>query len=269
MITKALGMLAVVTITAAGFTPPAQARPVVPPPVNAAVDYQLGDAYPLPVGVRVVSRDWRTRAPAGSYGICYLNTFQTQPEHRRWWRTRHPQLLLRRAGHLVGDRNWPGEYLLDITTPGKRRALGRITSRWMDVCVAHGFRAVEPDNLDSWTRSRGQLDRADALAMSRILVRQAHRRGLAVAQKNTAELASRRGEVGWDFAVAEECQVYRECGVFTRAYGARVIEIEYSDAGGRANFDRACAARGARISVLYRDRNLVGPGARQYRFATC
>ena len=29
------------------------------------------------------------------------------------------------------------------------------------------------------------------------------------------------------------------------------------------------AARGARISVLYRDRNLVGPGARQYRFATC
>ena len=126
------------------------------------------------------------------------------------------------------------------------------------LCVAHGFRAVRPDNLDSWTRSRGQLDQSDAVAMSRILVRQAHRRGLAVAQKNTAELASRRGTSAGT-SPSPRVPGLSRCGVFTRAYGARVIEIEYSRRRGRANFDRACGPR-RRISVLYRDRNLVRAG---------
>lgn len=269
MMTSVVRALAVAVVAAAGLTAPALAAPVAPPPVDAPVDYQLGGAYPVPAGVRVVSRDWRDRSPQGAYGICYINAFQTQPEHKRWWRQRHPQLLLRHDGRLVTDPDWPGEYLLDVSTVAKRRSLGALTAAWMDGCVARGFRAVEPDNLDSWTRSRRALTRADAVAMSRLLVAQAHRRGLAIAQKNAVELAELRKSVGWDFVVAEECQVYRECGAYLRAYGRRVIEIEYSDAGGRANFARACAARGSRIGIVYRDRDLTTPGDPSYRFRTC
>ena len=44
-----------------------------------------------------------------------------------------------------------------------------------------------------------------------------------MAQKNTAELASRRGEVGWDFAVAEERQGRAEEGVLAQHDGDRSL----------------------------------------------
>ena len=56
----------------------------------------------------------------------------------------------------------------------------------------------------------------------------------------------------FDFAVVEQCQRYRECARFTRAYGDQVLEIEYR----RKDFDAACDARGARLPILYRDVNL-------------
>ena len=237
-------------------------------PIDAPADYQLGGAYPLPTGVRVVARDHR-ESPAGDFAICYVNAFQTQPEQRRWWRARHPDLLLRRRGRAVTDPGWRGEVLLDTRTPERRRALARIVGRWIDGCAAAGFDAVEPDNLDSWTRSRGLLRRSDAVAYSRLLVARAHRVGLALAQKNAASLLGARKRVGWDFVVAEECQVYRECGRFERAYGTAMIEIEYVDAGGRRGFQSACAARGQRIAVVYRDRDLLPAGRRGHVFDTC
>jgi hypothetical protein len=247
---------------------PATAHGVRPLPHDAASDYQLGGASPLPAGVTVVARD-STDDPAGDYPICYVNAFQTQPGRLQWWRDRHPHLLLREHGRLVADRAWPDEVLLDTRSAAKRRAMARIMDRTMRSCAAKGFAAVEPDNLDSWTRSRGLLRRADAIAYSRLLAQRAHDRGLAIAQKNAAALASRRGVVGWDFAVVEECQVYRECGRFFRAYRSSLIEIEYDDAGGRANFAAACGARGDRIAVVYRDRDLVAAGRPGYVYDSC
>ncbi len=64
------------------------------PPANGGLDYQLGEAYPPPSGVVVVSRD-RNMSPApGLYTICYVNGFQTQPDERAFWETDHPDLLL-------------------------------------------------------------------------------------------------------------------------------------------------------------------------------
>ena len=74
--------------------------------------------------------------------------------------------------------------------------------------------------------------------------------------------------IGFDFAVAEDCQVYSECGSYRRLYGGHVIEIEYSDEG-RANFNKACKARGNVWSIVYRDRDLVTPGQHGYVHATC
>ncbi len=246
----------------------AGAKPIRPLPPNGMADYQLGGPYPPATGVSVVARDWR-ESPAGEYAICYVNAFQTQPEQRRWWFTRYPDLLLRKKGQLVQDRNWHGEFLLDTSSARKRRALADVVGGWFSACADRGFDAVEPDNLDSWTRSRHRLDRGDAAAYSRLLVGLAHDRGLAVAQKNTAELLPAVSSIGWDFAVVEECQVYQECGRFHRAYGDAMIEIEYDDGGGLANFAKACLARGASVSIVYRDRNLVPAGAPGYLYDSC
>jgi hypothetical protein len=264
---------AILTAPVPASAAPLPAEPVATrvamPPADVAFDYQLGGAYPPAAAVGIVARDRTERPVPGRYNVCYVNGFQTQPGTRAWWKRHHPQLLLRtRAGRLVVDSAW-GEVLLDTSTATKRRTLARVVGRWMEGCASHGFQAVEPDNLDSWTRSGHRLSRADNVAFARLLVRRAHASGLAIGQKNAASIARTGPSLGFDFAVVEECQVYAECGAFTRAYGARVYEIEYVDNGGRANFDRACAARGARISIAYRDRDLVPRGSPGYVAARC
>jgi hypothetical protein len=140
------------------------------------------------------------------------NAFQAQPEGLTWWRRHHPHLLLRDAsGNVVIDQGWH-EALFDTSTAAKRARLAEVVGAWIDGCGRKGFDAVEPDNLDSWTRSRHLLSRADAVAFAALLSRRAHRDGLLIAQKDASELAGQRARTGFDFAIAEECEVYRECG---------------------------------------------------------
>ncbi|GAA2748547.1 endo alpha-1,4 polygalactosaminidase [Amnibacterium kyonggiense] len=248
---------------------PDAAPSIMTPPVQGRFDYQLGGAYPPASTVRIVDRD-RTASPAaGTYTICYVNGFQTQESEADLWTERHPDLLVEdSAGEFVKDPDWP-EYVLDISTPAKRSALLRIVGPWIDGCAAAGFRGLEIDNLDSYTRSAGRLTLHDAVEFATALVARAHARGLAVGQKNTAELAATgRKRIGFDFAVTEECQRYAECSAYTRVYGDHVIEIEYTDYS-RSVFRAACAARGGRISVILRDRDVVTPASRAYRSETC
>jgi hypothetical protein len=241
----------------------------IPPPVNAAFDYQLGGAYPLPNGVRVVTRDRTDRPAHGAYNICYVNAYQTQPGRLRWWKRTHPSLLLRDNGELIHDPSWPGEVLLDTSTAAKRRGIADVVGRWFAGCARDGFRAAEPDNLDSFTRSRHLLDRADALRLAALLADRAHGVGLAIAQKNLAGLTrARRTTVGFDFAVSEECAAWHECGSYRRAYGRHVIEIEYTD-NGRKAFRRACRDHGDDWSIVLRDRLLKTPSRPAYVYRRC
>ncbi len=132
--------------------------------------------------------------------------------------------------------------------------------RWIDGCAKKGFDAVEPDNYDSYTRSRRLLTAADAIAFMRLLSRHAHARHLAVGQKNTAELAGQRKAAGLDFAVAEECGQYDECEVYAKAFADRVVDIEYTDSGLR----KALGRWGARLSIVRRDVNVSTPGSAHY-----
>jgi hypothetical protein len=234
-------------------------RAVSPPPTHAAFSYQIGGSFRPDPGVRVVDRDRHTAPAAGTYGICYVNAFQAQADELAWWRSKHPSLLLLRGGRPVTDRAW-SEQLLDTSTPVRRRALADIVGSWIEGCARLGYRAVEPDNLDSFTRSRGALTAADNLAFARLLIARAHAHGLAIAQKNAAGLATTGHRIGFDFAIAEECQPFGECRSYLSAYGDRVIEIEYPDNGGERNFARACRLRGSRISIVYRDRNVTPAG---------
>jgi hypothetical protein len=242
-----------------------RAARVVPPPVNARFDYQIGAPYPPAPGVRVVSRD-RSSAPAATlYNVCYVNAFQVQPEELGWWKDTHPDLLLREAGGgLVVDDDW-NEALLDVSTPAKRAALASIVGGWIDGCARHGFQAVEPDNLDSFERSAGRLTPSDNAAFAGLLARRAHAEGLAIGQKNTTELLARRASIGFDFAVTEECGRYGECGQYASAYANRVLDIEYRV----KDFTAACRREGATLTVVLRDRDVSPPGSPRYLFRAC
>lgn len=251
-----LHLLVVPLVLALGAAPTAAAE-VEPLPTGTDVDYQLGGATEAPDHVGIVVRD-RAEAPqAGRYNVCYVNGFQTQPNEKAFWRKR-PGLVLRdRDGIPVVDEAW-GEWLLDLRTAEKRKRLARIVTRWTARCARDGFDAVELDNLDSFTRSDGLIRRRDALRYARLLVRGAHRHGLAVGQKNLAGFDGHR--VGYDFVVAEECGRYDECGAYVDDFGDQVLMVEYR----AADFAAACADHGPTHAVVLRDRDLSPEGVHEW-----
>ncbi|WP_405775045.1 endo alpha-1,4 polygalactosaminidase [Streptomyces sp. NBC_01538] len=242
--------------SAAPSSPSASAE-VELPPRHAGFDYQIGGAYPPPAGVRIVARD-RTAPPApGLYNICYVNAFQAQPGDEKTWPA---DLLLRDAnGETVIDKDWD-EALLDIGTAAKRERIAARVNKWIDGCADKGFDAVEPDNYDSYTRSDDLLTADDATAFITLLSRHAHTRGLAIGQKNTVDLAGLRKSTGLDFAVAEECGEYDECGKYAAAFDDRVVVIEYTDSGLR----KARAGFGNRLSIVRRDVDVSTPDSAGY-----
>jgi hypothetical protein len=229
------------------------AAAVVGLPTGTDVDYQLGGTTEPPANVGIVVRD-RTEPPAaGRYNICYVNGFQTQPDEKKLW-AKHPELVLRDAdGRPVVDEAW-GELLLDVRTAAKRKALARIVGRWVAGCAHDGYAAVEYDNLDSYTRSDRLLTKRQALAYAALLVRQAHRHGLAAGQKNLAGFDGTT--LGYDFAVAEECGRYDECRKYVDDFGDQVLMVEYRF----KDFAETCTAYGATHSVVLRDRDLTPDG---------
>jgi hypothetical protein len=265
LVTAALALTAGATPYAGAGTRARTAATVTLPPVNAQFDYQIGAAYPPPSGVRVVSRDRQAAPAAGLYNICYVNAFQVQPQEATWWQQHHDDLLLRDArGNYVVDGEW-NEMVLDIRTPAKRTALAAVVNGWIDGCAAAGYQAVEPDNIDTFDRFGNLLTRDQAVAYLRLLAPHAHAKGLAIAQKNTTTLEGQGRSAGLDFAIAEECGRYDECGDYTAVYGSNLIVVEYT----RNAFNKACGAVGAKVSVVRRDVNVTAPGSGTYVYAAC
>ena len=243
---------------------PTSAGEVELPPPDAGLDYQLGGAYPPPDGVAIVSRD-RTEAPAaGLYNLCYVNGFQAQPDAVDFWLNEHPELVLRDGnGDPVIDPDWD-EMLLDTSTPEKRAGLAAIVGEWIAGCAQAGYQAVEIDNLDTYSRSDGLLSQDNAVEYMAMLTAAAHDVGLAIAQKNSTEILDRAAEMGTDFAVAEECSVYSECGDYVGVYGDAVLMIEY----GQSDFDQGCADYPGH-SIVLRDLYLSTPGSGDYVYDAC
>ncbi|MFI1414216.1 endo alpha-1,4 polygalactosaminidase [Streptomyces sp. NPDC020707] len=227
------------------------------PPVPDGFDYQIGGAYTPPSGVRIAARDRGDDPARGLYNICYVNAFQAQPDEQDDW---PDDLLLRDGkGEVVIDADWD-EALLDIGTPAKRKRVADRVDQWIDGCADKGFDAVEPDNYDSYTRSDGLLNADDAVSFIKLLSQRAHARGLAIAQKNTVELADRRTRAGLDFAVVEECGAYDECGEYADAFDDKVVVVEYTDKG----FEKALDGFGDRLSVVRRDVQVSTPDSDDY-----
>lgn len=246
-------MVLLLTVLGAAQHPAAAVAPGDPLPSDTDVDYQLGGAWDeVPGEVGIVVRDRTAEPLADRYNVCYVNGFQTQPDARRFWR-KHWRLVLKHDGRPVEDEAW-GEWLLDLRTRDKRRALARIVGRWTRGCARDGFDAVEFDNLDSFTRSHRLLRREHAVAFARLLVRAAHRADLRAGQKNLAGFDGTT--IGFDFVVAEECGRWAECRRYARSYGDQVLAIEYRD----RDFDVTCERYGDRWPVVRRDLQLSPDG---------
>ncbi|MCP5066366.1 MAG: endo alpha-1,4 polygalactosaminidase [bacterium] len=234
------------------------------PPANGSLDYQLGGAYDPPAGVTVLSRDRKASPYAGIYNICYVNGYQTQPDEEQWWIDNHYDLLLKDSGgEPFIDPDWD-EILLDITTQSKRDALAAIVGGWIQQCADDGFDAVEIDNLDTYSRSDGLITQDNAVQFMSLLSATAHGAEIAIAQKNSTEIADRQAEMGTDFVVAEECNRWSECDDYKAVYGDLVFVIEYR----QQDFDAGCSGY-PELSIVLRDLNLVTPGNGSYVYDGC
>ncbi|GAA2264243.1 hypothetical protein GCM10010145_44740 [Streptomyces ruber] len=244
--------------------PSASAAPtatVEPPPAGAVFDYQIGAPYTPASDVEVVTRDHTADPADGLYNICYVNAFQAQPGAEKEW----GDLLLRDGnGDVVYDDDW-GEAILDIRTEDRRKSIAAKVNAMIDTCADKGYDAVEPDNLDTFTRFGDLLGEDDAKAFVRLLSEHAHDRGLAIGQKNTPAFSTARDETGLDFAVAEECGEWDECGDYTEGFGDDVIVIEYR----KDAFDKTCSEFGDRLAVVLRDLDVTAPGDDAYVREAC
>ena len=137
---------------------------------------------------------------------------------------------------------WPGERWLDTRAAGVRAVM----RARMDLAVSKKCDAVDPDNVDGYTNGPGfPLTAATQLDYNKFLAAEAHARGLSVGLKNDlSQVASLVDD--FDFAINEQCQVYRECDMLAPfiARSKAVFGIEYNGssstvcaAANGANFD--------------------------------
>jgi hypothetical protein len=250
--------------------PPSEAREL--PPATGSFDYQLGSAYDV-AGLAVVVRDETAQPLAGAYNICYVNGFQTQPGDDAWLEHRGTAVLRDADGSPVVDPDWPDEFVLDPSTPAQRDVILGAVGPLIASCAAKGFDAVELDNFDTLTRfqerATGRIDERGAFELAQSYVSLAHAENLAIGQKNAAEWTERgRREIGFDFAVAEECATYGECARYTRVYGAHVLQVEYTD-NLPEPFAAVCASPDRAPQTILRDRELVARGTDGYAYDQC
>ncbi|MGA5298745.1 endo alpha-1,4 polygalactosaminidase [Nucisporomicrobium flavum] len=184
------------------------------------------------------------------------------------------------------DPGWPDEIMFDVRTPANRDALAQIIGRQVTTCASKGFDAVEVDNLDTFTRAYANVEdrkkakndpdfdgtdapklmtSGQALAYAKLLIDRAHAAGLAIAQKNTAELEGDGKAAGFDFAVVEECGSTGECADYAGVYGGNWVDVEYSSSG----FTKACRSVKSKISVARRDQLVTAPGSGTYVYSEC
>lgn len=126
---------------------------------------------------------------------------------------------------------WPGEKWLDIRQIDK---LAPILLSRLDLCKAKGFDALEPDNMEIHTNDTGfSLTYEDQLKFALWLADEAHKRGLAIGQKNASDQVADLVNI-YDFAITEDYFYYGDAESmlpYIKA-GKPVFAAEYTDLPG-------------------------------------
>ena len=164
---------------------------------------------------------------------------------------------------VIGNdyEGWPGEKWLDIR---RIDLLGPIMQARLDLCVAKGFDAVEPDNIEAYQQDTGfPLTYEDQLRYNIWLAQEAHRRGLSIGLKNdpdqVADLLPH-----FDWALTEDCFEQGWCEKMrpfidaNKAVSARhraVFAAEYTETG--MTLDKFCPqAKATRFSAILKHLDL-------------
>ena len=148
---------------------------------------------------------------------------------------------------------FPRERWLDV----RSEAVLAVMLDRLDLAAARGCDGVEPDNVDGYLHETGfEIAPRDQITYSRALANAAHRRGLAVAQKNAIAFSDELVEYV-DLQLNESCHRFDECHL-TAPYadaGKPVLNVEYpgSEAEAEAAADTLCPranAAGLRTLLL-------------------
>lgn len=149
---------------------------------------------------------------------------------------------------------WAGEKWLDIR---RMDLLAPILLARLDLCQAKGFDAVEPDNMEVWTNDTGfPLTYDDQLKFALWLADEAHKRRLAIGQKNASDQVKDLVNV-YDFAITEDYFYYNEADAMIPYIEANkpVFAAEYTDLPG--DFAKFCEqAKQLNFSAILKHRGL-------------
>jgi hypothetical protein len=175
----------------------------------------------------------RALGSKGMTVICYFSVGSSEPFRADY----RANLGAWRAVELVKMQGWE-EYWLDVT---RLEQLAALMGPRFEAARAKGCHGVEPDNVDCFSNpicasrlaggsltSAAQL-KAAQVAYNRWQIGKAHSLDLLVGLKNAAELVAELG-AEYDFAIAESCVQYKECGVYAPmlALDKAVVGLEYS-----------------------------------------
>lgn len=156
----------------------------------------------------------------GKKAVCYIDvgTWENwRPDAKKF-----PKAVLGRS-----NAGWPGERWLDIRRTG---ILLPIMKARFARCVAKGFDAVDPDNVNGVENATGfPITVAEQLRYDRAIASLAHDDGLAVALKSYPDEAKAL-QPDFDFVVDEQCVQYQECAELSPFVATKkaVFDIEYT-----------------------------------------
>jgi hypothetical protein len=168
---------------------------------------------------------------AGAIAVCYVDVGsleQGRPDYGEF------------PASVIGPavQGWPGENWLLVTAANQPLILPLMQARFQNWCLAKGFDAIEPDNLDAWTNI-SNVTEADNLTYDLAIGQLAHALPLSIGLKNIATDLD-LGQIpmfvaAFDWALNEQCFQYQECDAYTAAgsflpAGKAVFDVEYSTA---------------------------------------
>jgi hypothetical protein len=159
-------------------------------------------------------------------------------------------------GEVLGKdyEGWSGEKWLDIR---RIDLLAPIMLARLDLCKSKGFDAVEPDNMEIYTNETGfPLTYEDQLKYALWLAEEAHKRGLAIGQKNASDQVRDLVDI-YDFAITEDAFYYNWAEDMLPYIQANkpVFAAEYTDLPG--DFQSFCRkSNELGFSTILKHRNL-------------
>jgi hypothetical protein len=201
---------------------------------------------------------------AGAKAVCYVDVGTLETGRSDF--SDFPQAVVG-----PGVQGWPGENWLLVTAANQNTILPLMKKRFQDWCLAKGFDAIEPDNLDAWTNISG-VTQADNLTYDLAVAGLAHALPLSIGLKNLMTDLDKAQYpqflAAFDWALNEQCYEYGECGAYTAAgsflpAGKAVFDVEY-------NTSPTCTdANGAHMNAQKTDLDLVGAKDNGYTYTPC